>query len=483
MRTMLPLTSSLARRTIENEEAQCTYNRLVLTEVQSVLDEMVYDVESCEHECELVRLRRRLAAAESSLTEFQERESELIQERQQAYEYAVRVEQEGRVIMGRLNEHLSVVAAELAKKEVVEKELHQAKEQLKLTGQLSKELASAQREIRELRRANDIQYILRKNSSVPAKLAAHPRIPPRVGHAPVQAMPVPEGLVTSVKQEENVFSQLPDKIMLKLFSFLDEDSMVAMSVTDRVLVRRVNVMFGVTTPSTLANGVPPGTSKQRLPSPPTRKQAKSRGLSFIGSSEKDKLSKVDAIVKSLKPDQIKLFHDMSTRVKTLEAHLAQVQTEKEDVAARLYSAENVRDFLMEKLKDLEDTLANSMTTAAKKDEQAGLDREIIGFLDAKTQEYETALQEYAHQNNGLRMEIAQLHEEHASKTRIIQDMVELLTEEKKDLEAQVRSQRKILVREVKVLRSQNQQLSNEKDHYFTQLKQLKHALQHLDELS
>jgi hypothetical protein len=30
------------------------------------------------------------------------------------------------------------------------------------------------------------------------------------------------------------------------------------------------------------------------------------------------LSKVDAIVKSLKPDQIKLFHDMSTRVKTLE---------------------------------------------------------------------------------------------------------------------------------------------------------------------
>ncbi|RLN70142.1 hypothetical protein BBJ29_008857 [Phytophthora kernoviae] len=177
--------------------------------------------------------------------------------------------------------------------------------------------------------------------------------------------------------------------MLKLFSYLDEDSMVAISVTDRVL-----------------------------------------------------LSKVDAIVKSLKPDQIKFFHDMSTRVKTLEAHLAQVQTEKEDVAARLYSAENVRDFLMEKLKDLEDTLANSMTMTAKKDEQAGLDREIIGFLDAKTQEYETALKEYAKQNDGLRMEIVHLREDYASKTTIIQDMVELLTDEKKELEAQ--SQRKIL---------------------------------------
>lgn len=226
--------------------------------------------------------------------------------------------------MGKLNEHLSVVVAELAKKEVyvathrfllvlvhglkrsicfvillchrIEKELHQAKEQLKLTGQLSKELASAQREIRELRRANDIQYILRKNSSVPSKLASDPRIPPRVSHAPVRAMSVPEGLTAAKKQEEeNVFSQLPDKIMLKLFSFLDEDSMIAMSVTNKVLVRRVNVMFGVTTPSTLANATPHGAPKQRPPSPPTRKQSKSRGLSFIGSSENNKVNDAEKL--------------------------------------------------------------------------------------------------------------------------------------------------------------------------------------------
>ncbi|KAH7460707.1 uncharacterized protein KRP23_14413 [Phytophthora ramorum] len=479
---MLQRTSGLVRRTIEQEETQCAYNRHVLTEVQNVLDEMVYDVEVCEHESEVVQLKQQLQAAECSLAEYQERESDLLQERQQAYEYAIKVEQEGRTIMSKLNEHLSVVVMELAKKEVVEEELEQAKEQLKLSGQLSKELASAQREIRELRRANDIQYILRKNNSVPTKLASESRIPLRGNHVPVRAMSVPTGLPGLMVGGENVFSQLPDKIMLKLFSFLDEDSMIAISVTDRVLVRRVNVMFGVTVPTNLANANPHPAVKQRPASSPTRKQSKTRSLSFIGSSEKDKLSKVDAIVKSLKPDQIKLFHDMSTRVKTLEAHLAQVQTEKEDVAARLFSAENVRDFLMEKLKDLEDTLANSMTMTAKKDEQAGLDREIIGFLDAKTQEYETALKEYAHQNNGLRVEIAQLQEDHTSKTTIIQDMVELLTDEKKELEAQVRSQRKILVREVKVLRAQNQQLVAEKDHYFTQLKQLKHALQHLDEL-
>ncbi|KAH7460454.1 uncharacterized protein KRP23_14818 [Phytophthora ramorum] len=439
---MLQRTSGLVRRTIEQEETQCAYNRHVLTEVQNVLDEMVYDVEVCEHESEVVQLKRQLQAAECSLAEYQERESDLLQERQQAYEYAIKVEQEGRTIMSKLNEHLSVVVMELAKKEVVEEELEQAKEQLKLSGKLSKELASAQREIRELRRANDIQYILRKNNSVPTKLASESRIPLRGNHVPVRAMSVPTGLPGLMVGGENVFSQLPDKIMLKLFSFLDEDSMIAISVTDRVLVRAV---------------------KQRPASSPTRKQSKTRSLSFIGSSEKDKLSKVDAIVKSLKPDQIKLFHDMSTRVKTLEAHLAQVQTKR-------------------KTWPLDSSAQKIMTMTAKKDEQAGLDREIIGFLDAKTQEYETALKEYAHQNNGLRVEIAQLQEDHTSKTTIIQDMVELLTDEKKELEAQVRSQRKILVREVKVLRAQNQQLVAEKDHYFTQLKQLKHALQHLDEL-
>nr|CAI72281.1 hypothetical protein, conserved [Phytophthora infestans] len=416
---MLVRTSGLVRRTIAEEEAQCAYNRHVLTEVrvQSVLDEMVYDVESCEHECELVTLRQQLATAESSLLEYQERESELIQERQQvgpleqegAYEYAVKVEQEGRTIMSKLNEHLSVVVSELAKKEVMEKELQQAKEHLKLTGQLSKELASAQREIRELRRANDIQYILRRNYSKPAKLVSDSRIQPRGNGRPARAKSVPGGLSASMNDEENVFSSLPDNVMLKLFSFLDEDSMVAISVTDKVLVRRVNVMFGVTTPSSLAYSAPPAPVK-RPASPPPRKTSKGRSLSFIGSSEKDKVTAIAVML------------DLSAMVTEFlflsQAHLAQVQTEKEDVAARLYSAESVRDFLMEKLKDLEDTLANSMTATAKNDAQAAVDREIIGFLDAKTQEYEVALKEYALQNNGLRMELAQLIEDHASKTTV-----------------------------------------------------------------
>ena len=102
----------------------------------------------------------------------------------------------------------------------------------------------------------------------------------------------------------------------------------------------------------------------------------------------------------------------------LQAHLSQVQTEREDVAARLYNAESVRDFLMKKLTDTEEIVADIRTACAKKDEQAALDHEIIGFLDAKTQECESALIEYAHQNSSLRIEIQQLRESHRSNTTV-----------------------------------------------------------------
>ena len=43
----------------------------------------MYDVESCEHECELEKLRRQLVVAENSLMGYLEREKNLILERQQ----------------------------------------------------------------------------------------------------------------------------------------------------------------------------------------------------------------------------------------------------------------------------------------------------------------------------------------------------------------------------------------------------------------
>ncbi|GAB9471714.1 hypothetical protein Gpo141_00008914 [Globisporangium polare] len=537
---LLQRTSARVQSALAQEEARLQEHRLVLTEVQEVLSEMVYDVETCEHECEVARLKRELSQANSALSEYQQRESELIQERQQAYEYAAKVEQHGKKTVGRFNEHISVVLLELAKKEILEKELAHARQQNDLTAQLSRELANAQRDIRELHRKNSIQSLLKGSNALVATgsggtraSAAATRMAGQTDYAAPfarEAMPPPSPvspsstssrssttssssspannnsssqqqqlLIQLVSQPNEYLVRCPDKLLMHVFAFLDANSVFAVSLTNHSLLARVHIMFGMTTSvvtattatATMGNGSARrgrasvgANAATAQASPKPRLQPKNRSQSSIAPSEKEKaqLSKVEMIVKSLKKDEIKLFHEMSTRVKTLEAHLGLVQAEKEDIAARLHGAENVRDFLMEKLKDLEDTLTTTMETNAKKDEQAALDREIIGFLDARTQEYEITLKTCAKQNEEYRVELTRLHEEHGAKISIIQDMVQLLNQEKQDLELQLRSQRKVLVREVKVLRAQNQQLETEKEQYFKQLKQLKHALHHLDEL-
>lgn len=108
--------------------------------MHGVLAELVYDVEAFEHECALDRLRRELRAAEGSVEELQQRESALVQERQevrggcerrgagwlgpdallcqeQAFEFAAKVEQDGREIVARLNENMGIVLDEMSKKE------------------------------------------------------------------------------------------------------------------------------------------------------------------------------------------------------------------------------------------------------------------------------------------------------------------------------------------------------------------------------
>ncbi|TYZ68540.1 hypothetical protein PybrP1_007172 [[Pythium] brassicae (nom. inval.)] len=464
---LLPCTSAHAAIALAPIETQLHEQRHVLSEVQAVLSEMVYDVETCAHEEETTRLRRELAAAHAALAEHQQRERELVLERQKAYDFAEKVEAQGREAAGRLRAHVGVLVVELAKKEILESELVHARQQNELTAQLSKELASAQRDIRELHRTTRVQSLLRGvnsrllvGSSTLAAVGARPA-PPKdhaalasaAASSPVSpsstssrsstsSTPAPvSGVGNKSPPPTESLARCPDQLLMRVFAFLDANSVFAVSLANHSLLAR---------------------------------------------SEKEKaqwqLSKVELIVKSLKKDEIKIFHELSTRVKALETHLAHVQAEKEDVVARLHGAENVRAFLTDKLKDLEDELATALDASAKKDEQAALDREIIGFLDARTQEYELLLKKCVQQNDEYRAELVRLEEAHAAKTSIMQDMVQLLTHEKQDLDVQLRSQRKVLVREVKVLRAQNQQLSSEKDQYFVQLKQLKHALRHLDAL-
>lgn len=496
---LLPAGAASVNYALQQEEQRLLEHRHVLTEVHQVLEEMVYDVETCEYECEIARLKHELKNALSLNAEFQEREIVLIRERQQAFDYALSVEKEGRAIIEQLNSHMQVVFNELGKKDTLEHELAQAKEQLRMASQTSKELANAQREIRELHRKNSIQRLLKTNNigstNANGRGVKHDRGEVLKNKAPLLHQPSTDPDVISNQAEAiprvDQLSRCSEKALMKVFAHLDANSVLAISLTSCTLMARVHTMFGMPPNaimlkrSRVNQPVQPQPITSSQPIKPAVVKAKSQPSVLMPHHDKGRaqLAKAEQIVKSLKKDEIKLFHDMSTRVKTLENHLSHVQAEKEDIAARLHSAESVRDFLMDKLKELEDRMAVMMEATSKQDEKTSVDREIMGFLDARIQEYELTVQRLAKQNEDYAVELKRMREEHATKITIVQDMVNLLSEEKRSLDTQLKSQRKVLVREVKALRVQTQQLTDEKHRYFTQLKQLRHALQHLDELA
>lgn len=219
----------------------------------------------------------------------------------------------------------------------LEKELNQAQQQNDLTAQLSKELANAQRDIRELHRRNSIQGLLKGSnalaattgsrvSSVPARVGQTDYTPPLSQEAmPPFQSPVSPSSTSSrssttssssspasnnqqlllqqlVSHPNEYLVRCPDKLLMHIFAFLDANSVFAVSLTDHSLLARVHVMFGMTTSVvavTTTTAVGNGSARrgraagatgaaQAQASPKPRLQPKNRSQSSITVSEKEK---------------------------------------------------------------------------------------------------------------------------------------------------------------------------------------------------
>lgn len=219
----------------------------------------------------------------------------------------------------------------------LEKELAQARQQNDLTAQLSRKLANAQRDIRELHRKNSIQSLLKGSnalaatggtrSTAAARMAGHTEYAPPFSR---EAMPPPPSPVSPsstssrssntssssspasnntgsnqqqqqllllqqlVSQPNKYLVRCPDKLLMHIFTFLDANSVFAVSLTNHSLLARVHIMFGMTTSVVAAaNGsarrgrtAAAGAAAQASPKP--RLQPKNRSQSSITPSEKEK---------------------------------------------------------------------------------------------------------------------------------------------------------------------------------------------------
>lgn len=226
----------------------------------------------------------------------------------------------------------------------LEKELAHARQQNDLTAQLSRELANAQRDIRELHRKNSIQSLLKGSNALVATgsggtraSAAATRMAGQTDYAAPfarEAMPPPSPvspsstssrssttssssspannnsssqqqqlLIQLVSQPNEYLVRCPDKLLMHVFAFLDANSVFAVSLTNHSLLARVHIMFGMTTSvvtattatATMGNGSARrgrasvgANAATAQASPKPRLQPKNRSQSSIAPSEKEK---------------------------------------------------------------------------------------------------------------------------------------------------------------------------------------------------
>ena len=184
----------------------------------------------------------------------------------------------------------------------------------------------------------------------------------------------------------------------------------------------------------------------------------------------------DILAKKLTAIELKAIIAISDRLKKKSVTADQLGIEKEDIRARLKSAEEVRDFLVDKLKNAELALKAYMYEAASLKKQQSADNEVIIFLDLKEQELNTRNAILAKKCERLQASYDLLSRSNTQNEQVLHIQLEKYKSKCEHIEASYKSEKKILVKEVKSLRTQFETVSHERNLYKQQIISLQKTL-------
>ena len=308
-----------------------------------------------------------------------------------------------------------------------------------------------------------------------------------------------------------------DLILLQIFSYLNTTEVLNAAQSNRFIFKRVDTLFGIdsklaleewsikssksvveiandnvknsTIPSSVTKGLTAssivssaleafgagilpgiGTSSSTHANSSTSTTSNPNSLGLLTQEMAEMLSK------KLTAIELKAIIAISERLKKKCAEVDQLTVEKEDISARLHSAEEVRDFLVDKLKNAELALKASMHEVASLKKQASADNEVISFLDLKEQALNTENSILVKKCERLQASYDLLSQSNnQNEQSLIQQMDQYKTKYE-DLEISYKAEKKVLVKEVKSLRNQLETISVERNMYKQQIASLKQTL-------
>ena len=308
-----------------------------------------------------------------------------------------------------------------------------------------------------------------------------PAPPPYIAQAPVQLQQPP----LQPPPPDLPFRRLmlaphanPGRIVKKILSYFDATDIYVLSDTAGFYTHLINWVFEESpTPPPLLDQVrtivtppPPFTPEQSQPPPPPytptpqhqrqpQKQENNGRANRSNSNNNsnntnsntnsnsnskqtrsaNRLKKADALSKSLSRRELKEVSKLGARCKSLEKNVMILQNEKDDLSSQADASANVKQFLLEKIQALEDK-------AERLQNQTDNDQQIISFLDSSIEKKEQEKNEWKIERDTYEIQKLKWSEDLQTHEKKSTDLLKTID--------QLKSQKKVLVQEVKRMRKQ-----------------------------
>lgn len=167
---------------------------------------------------------------------------------------------------------------------------------------------------------------------------------------------------------------------------------------------------------------------------------------------------------------------MTKRLKEKEALVDTLEHNLMEVSAKIEATEAVKQFLVNKCREMEESLAALQDHDAKVALQIASDQEVIAFLDGQVQELENEVSNLKRKLDQAVATAKRIEEQANQKSMVMGDMLQYEREKWQESEREWKATKKLLIKEVKNCRAQIVSLQAERDGYREQNERLKSAV-------
>ena len=184
----------------------------------------------------------------------------------------------------------------------------------------------------------------------------------------------------------------------------------------------------------------------------------------------------DAMISKLSDVEVGAIITMRDQLIQRDREVAVLLREKEDLFGKLEGTEAVKQFLIGKVREVEQALSKSQEDESRVTQQIASDQEVIAFLDGRVNELERNLRKLSTDFKATQDELNRTKNQNSKKITVLGDMLQFEREQSTENDREWKATKKLLVKEVKNCRSQITALQAERDGYREQNARLRKAV-------